>query len=230
MSDVTGIDIPAPIAGSTHDRILDAAIESVSLFGVTKMSLSDVARRAGISRPTLYKYFASKDDLVGAAVARETAGLVRRVVDAVDGVEGFDTVLELAIVAALRFAREHPLLDRIIRTEPQTLVPFLVTDRESGSSGVGGAAALSFVRAVADQLVAASDVVPDPVVARRLSDLVARLLVSFAISAPDDPPEVVARAVSQILVHGVLAASVPPVGVASHAPTMIPLTLDEEPS
>lgn len=202
--DDTPHDPPGP--GGTRDHILDAAIEAVSLFGLAKLSMSDVASRAGISRPTLYKYFGSKDVLVAAAVERETVSLVAEVLDAADAQHDPEASLEAAVIAALRLTREHPLLDRIIRTEPQALLPFLTTDGiASAGGGEGGAAVLLFVRTATEQLVAAKAPGLDAVTARRLADMVARLLVSYAISAPDDPPEVVARAMSTMLLHGAAA-------------------------
>jgi AcrR family transcriptional regulator len=53
------------------DRILDAAHRLVLRTGARKLSLADVATLAGTSRPTLYRYFASKDDLLDALGKRE---------------------------------------------------------------------------------------------------------------------------------------------------------------
>ena len=49
-----------------RDRILRAAFKVLSRYGYGKLNLSDVAAQAGISRPTLYKFFKSKDDLLSA--------------------------------------------------------------------------------------------------------------------------------------------------------------------
>lgn len=220
-------DTDTAATASTHDLILDAAIESVSLFGLAKMSMSDVATRAGISRPTLYKHFGSKDALVAGTVEREAVGLVAEVLDAAEAHDDAEPSLEAAVVAALRLTREHPLLDRIIRTEPESLLPYLTTDgltvddRAAAGGGGGGAAVLLFVRSATEQLVAAKAPGLDAVTARRLADMVARLLVSYAISAPDDPPEVVARAMSAILLHGAvaLAARPDPTGSATRPAT-----------
>ena len=54
-----------------EDRILDAAVEAAALHGIGRMSVADVAKRAGLSRPTVYKRFPSKDELVRATVERE---------------------------------------------------------------------------------------------------------------------------------------------------------------
>lgn len=49
-----------------RQRILQAAFKVLSRHGYGKFSLSDVATQAGISRPTLYKNFSSKDELLAA--------------------------------------------------------------------------------------------------------------------------------------------------------------------
>ena len=51
---------------STQQRILAATAEVLGRNGKRKLSLSDVAVQAGVSRPTLYRWFASKEDLLSA--------------------------------------------------------------------------------------------------------------------------------------------------------------------
>src|SRR5215470_14542742 len=51
---------------STRQRILAATAEVLGRNGQTKLSLSEVALQAGVSRPTLYRWFASKDELLDA--------------------------------------------------------------------------------------------------------------------------------------------------------------------
>lgn len=71
---------------STRNRILAATAEVLGSSGQTKLSLSEVALQAGVSRPTLYRWFASKDELLAAfgryerdmfdsGISRATAGL-----------------------------------------------------------------------------------------------------------------------------------------------------------
>ncbi|MCV7066818.1 helix-turn-helix transcriptional regulator, partial [Mycolicibacterium farcinogenes] len=70
----------------TRERILAATAEVLGANGMTKLSLSEVASQARVSRPTLYRWFASKQDLLDAfavwerkyyeqAVAQASAGL-----------------------------------------------------------------------------------------------------------------------------------------------------------
>jgi AcrR family transcriptional regulator len=73
---------------STRNRILAATVEALGRSGHTKLSLSEVAVHAGVSRPTLYRWFASKEELLTAfgvyerdmfvtGLARATSGLHR---------------------------------------------------------------------------------------------------------------------------------------------------------
>jgi len=51
-------------AGSTRERIIEAASRLMTEEGVTDTSLADIANEVGISRGTLFYYYSSKNDLV----------------------------------------------------------------------------------------------------------------------------------------------------------------------
>jgi AcrR family transcriptional regulator len=59
-------------------RIVSAAEACFARFGVGKTTMDDVAREAGLSRPTIYRHFASRDDLLVAVVAQRTEQLLAR--------------------------------------------------------------------------------------------------------------------------------------------------------
>jgi AcrR family transcriptional regulator len=160
--------------------------------------MGDVARRAGLPRQTLYRYFPSKDAPVASVVVSETAGLVDRIVLAAAPHDEPEATMTAALTAALRVLRDHPLLDRLLTTEPEALLPLLTTD---------GGPVMVHVRTVVEQIVSdrTPDVADDPDALRRFADVVTRLLISYAISAPDDPPEVVGEFVSHLLMRGALA-------------------------
>lgn len=181
---------------SIEQRLVDAAVEAATIHGVSRMSMGDVARRAGLSRQTLYRYFPSKDALVAAVVGAETTILIEQVLAASADIEDPQASLEAALGTALRLVRDHPLLDRLVRTEPEALVPLLTTE---------GSPAMVRVRSVVEALLAArtpQQVGDDPIALRRFADVLTRLIISYAVSAPDDPPEVVARYLSLFLVPG----------------------------
>jgi AcrR family transcriptional regulator len=186
--------------GSSEDvigeRILDATMEVALIRGLSRLSVADVAKRAGISRPTLYKRHPSKEALVAATVLREATrltGAVQAAVAAVDRADGPKAALRVGVGTALGLLREHPLLDRVVRTEPETLVPLLTTD-----DGL----VLAAVRPPVEALIADRFAPIDALTCRRLADMLTRLLLSYALNAPDDPPDVVAAILADVVVDG----------------------------
>jgi AcrR family transcriptional regulator len=181
--------------------LLDAAVEAAAIHGLSRLAVGDVAKRAGLSRQTLYKHFPSKEALVAEAVLREAQAMVGEIVAAAEAHDDPRASLEAGILVTLRLTREHPLLDRLIRTEPESLLPLLIGDE----GPVAGA-----VRAVVEQIITRR--LPDltMVETRRAADLLSRLLISYAVSAPDDPPEIVAEFIATLVVEGIGAPTLHP--------------------
>src|ERR1700688_2832600 len=98
-------------SGSDHgdlaDRILDAARRLVLRTGARKLSLSDVATLAGVSRPTIYRYFVSKEDLIDALGKRERRRFRAAMDAAMDGAVGIAR-LEAAVDVVATLLDEHP--------------------------------------------------------------------------------------------------------------------------
>ena len=70
---------------ATRARLIDAAAVVVGRVGPRKLALSDVAREAGVSRPTLYRYFGSKDELLEAVSAYEQQRFVAGLIETTHG-------------------------------------------------------------------------------------------------------------------------------------------------
>jgi AcrR family transcriptional regulator len=111
------------------ERILDAALVQVAAVGVRRTTVDDVARRAGVGRITVFRRFGSKDRLFEALAVREA----RRFFAAIEAATGaLDDPVERMVasfVTGLRLARGHPLLDRLARIEPETVLATLAHDR-----------------------------------------------------------------------------------------------------
>jgi TetR/AcrR family transcriptional regulator, repressor for uid operon len=105
-------------ADRTSQRILDAALIEAAAVGLQRITVEDVVRRAGVSRMTAYRRYPRRDDLVAALVRRETQRFLAAVADAIEVVaDPHDGVAE-AFIAAVTFAREHPMLRRAAHAEP----------------------------------------------------------------------------------------------------------------
>jgi AcrR family transcriptional regulator len=176
-----------------RERLLDAAVEVATLNGLAKLSVGDVARNAGLSRQTLYKHFSSREELVAAAVLREAAAIVGEIIAVTEPIDDPRESLDAAILVTLRLTREHPLLDRLVRTEPEALLPVLVAD----TSPVSGA-----IREVVEHIIDRKLPGLSALHLRRSADMLTRLLISYAVSAPDDPPDVVASFIATAMIEG----------------------------
>ena len=164
-------------AADTRGKILDAAFDAIAVFGIARLSLEDVARRAGLSRQTLYRYFRTKDDVVAAVILREEEALLELVTAAATTHDDLREALEAAILATLVAAREHPLLGRLLETEPERVLPFLMSDQAPVLSAA--------TPAVADLLVERLPTITRAR-ARRTADTITRLIVSWVVNPPAD--------------------------------------------
>jgi AcrR family transcriptional regulator len=95
---------------STGDALLDAAEACFAQWGVAKTSMGDVAKRAGLSRPTLYRYFADRDALSVAVTMRRSERLMVR---AERYLARFDD-LDAQLLEGLLFLIDHGRQDRIV--------------------------------------------------------------------------------------------------------------------
>lgn len=104
-------DLPAD-SDDARQRILEAAVRCVSRVGVERTSTALIAREAGVSRPTLYAYFANREEIVVQAAEQAVLAIIERLQEHCRGfVSPGDRVVE-----ALMFAVEQ------IRSEPAMAV------------------------------------------------------------------------------------------------------------
>jgi AcrR family transcriptional regulator len=175
---------------ATRDRILGSALQAVATFGLSRFTMDDVARVAGISRQSVYRYFDSKDALVMELVLREEEtfleGVRRAHVDHAD----LEDAMREAVLFCLRTAREHPLLDRLLAAEPEMLLPYL-TIRAGGL--------IDRARGVLED-IAAERTAANPATIHRTADLAVRAIISYTLTPADDPPEDVAAGLARVLV------------------------------
>ena len=111
---------PVEEATSTRRRILAATAEVLSRNGQTKLSLSEVALQAAVSRPTLYRWFASKEELLEAFGLYERQMFDSGISQATAGLRGTDR-----LDAALRFIVEYQQSYsgvRIVDVEPEVAI------------------------------------------------------------------------------------------------------------
>ncbi len=92
------------------DRILDAADQLFARQDAATVGMHEIAKAAGCSRATLYRYFENRDALYTAYVHRESYRLYREMTEQITGVEDPGERLIEGITASLRNVRQSPAL------------------------------------------------------------------------------------------------------------------------
>ena len=139
------------------DTLLDAARACVLAVGVRRTTVTDVARRAGISRMTLYRRFPDVTSLIQALMTREFTAII----DAVDAEIGAlptarARLVESAVRGADRLTR-NPLFLRIVDVDPELLLPYVTVRRGSFQEAVVASFEARVREGIADRSIAASD-------------------------------------------------------------------------
>lgn len=183
--------------GATEDpaaeRILDATAELLSAYGLRRWSIDDVADRAGIGRTSVYRAFASREDLVHAVLARElrdTIANIQAVAAAHRKLE--DRIIEGALAGLV--ALRGSLVEELLRSDPATVLPFLTTD-------AGPLVALARDLLI-NQAGAAGTAIDDDY-AHELAEIAARLGLSFILTRdtvlPIDDPDALRVSLHRLL-------------------------------
>jgi AcrR family transcriptional regulator len=115
-------------SGDKAERILNAAFEVAVDYGIRRLTMEEVARRSGLTRVTVYSYFPKKDVLVSAMATVELSNFLTKVTDFRSAfVDPAEDLVE-TFVFAMTALGEHALLQRLLRTEPETLLPHIAFD------------------------------------------------------------------------------------------------------
>jgi TetR/AcrR family transcriptional repressor of uid operon len=123
-----GGDVPAASDDPELDRLLDVAMQEITDHGFARTSLNDIARRAGVSRPTAYRRLGNKDLLIKRILVRVVATFLADFESAVEGIDDLEGRAEEAFVAGLRTARTHPFVAHLLSSDPEAILPPLSSD------------------------------------------------------------------------------------------------------
>jgi len=120
------------------DRLLDAARECVLAVGVRRTTVTDVARRAGVSRMTLYRRFPDLEGVLAALMTREFGRLVGDAAARAEGGTARERVVAMVVHGSSSLAAD-PLFVRLLDVDPELLLPY-VTRRLGGMQRIAVAA------------------------------------------------------------------------------------------
>jgi AcrR family transcriptional regulator len=171
MTSLLELVLADPSTDEVGESIVDTALEEFLTYGLRRTTVDLVARRAGVSRATLYRRFDGKDALVQAVLVRESRRFFSSVATAVAEVSTVEERLVEGFVVGVRYARTDRLLNRLLASDPEALLPYLTTN---GALVV--AAARDFLVRQGGPQVSVGDRTPAGV-----AELFVRLAISFTL-------------------------------------------------
>ncbi|MFI7673904.1 TetR/AcrR family transcriptional regulator [Actinophytocola sp. NPDC049390] len=171
MSSLLELVLADPSTDEVGESILDTALAEFLTYGLRRTTVDVVAKRAGVSRATLYRRFDGKDALVQAVLVRESRRFFGSIAAAVAGVSTVEDRLVEGFVVGVRYARADRLLNRLLASDPEALLPYLTTN---GALVV--AAARDFLVLQGGARTPVADRTPEGV-----AELFVRLAISFTL-------------------------------------------------
>lgn len=155
--------------------LLDAAMQQVLEVGFRRTTLTDVARRAGVSRMTVYRRYADVRSLVADLMTREFGDLLAKATASAADARTERERLVSAAVAGVARLWSDPLFVRVLDVDPELLLPYMVVRVGATQRLVEGGLRASIDAGQADGSIRAGDPAP-------LCRGVYLLLQSFALS------------------------------------------------
>jgi AcrR family transcriptional regulator len=152
------------------EALLDATQACVLAVGVRRTTMTDVARRAGVSRMTLYRRYADVTSLLQALMTREFTQIIAEVEAEVAELASARERLVATAVAGVDRLTRHPLFLRIVDVDPELLLPYLTTRRGAFQRAAVGV----FEARLADGVSEGSIAVGNPAAAARTIELALR--------------------------------------------------------
>lgn len=169
--------ITAPPGDDVAVRICDATLACVSRWGVTKTTLEDVAREAGVGRATIYRTFrGGKAEVLQATLAREARRFLAGVDTALRGAgDELEDVVVAGVTSAAGQLARHEALTYLLAHEPDVVLPHVAFHRMG--------ALFDAVAAFADPHLARF--LPDPDERARAAEWLARVVLTYVFNPAD---------------------------------------------
>ena len=116
----------AAVTEDPRDRILAATVVCLGRYGIAKTTVDDAAREAGVARATVYRHFPDgKEQMIAESITWAVGQFFWGLAEAVAGAPDFPTLLEEALLHAHRAVADHAVLQKVLETEPERLLPQL---------------------------------------------------------------------------------------------------------
>ena len=163
------------------DGYLDAARACILDVGWRRTTLTEVAKRAGVSRMTIYRAWPDMGSLLGDLMTREWVGIAAATQVAAADTTTPEGIAEAAL-ATVRALRDNELFVRIVELDPDLMLPYLLERRGRSQEALVEILAAEIASGQVDGAIRAGD----PVLMARSLTLAAHGFVFSAMTMTDD--------------------------------------------
>jgi AcrR family transcriptional regulator len=95
-------------------HFLDAAEACIERYGISKTTMEDIAKEAGVSRPTVYRHFADRESLMLAVVMRRARSLITKAQAFIRRQETFEDQLVEGLLFLVRTGRNDSFVRLLV--------------------------------------------------------------------------------------------------------------------
>lgn len=106
----------AALEGPTQNRIIEGALRCFDEVGIAKTTIENIASEAGVTRPTVYKYFAGKEAILEEIARRETVKVRSEVRKQLERNTGFAAQTTDVLFLSIRIASANPYILRLVES------------------------------------------------------------------------------------------------------------------
>jgi AcrR family transcriptional regulator len=186
--------------GSRIEQIVAAGRRCFSHYGVQKTSMDDIAREAGLTRASVYRYFPTKNALVKEVTQGQTKRFLDEVTRRTARIEGLSAQIEEIARMTIEFMREEPINVAMARSDPDAIARVLTTN-----SSPLMADSMETIVPLIEAAVARGEVRPDLDVLRAaewITRIVYSLVLTPAVTFDGDDPAMQQAFIREFLVPG----------------------------
>ena len=185
------------VTSQRNTTILRAAAEEVAAVGLRRTSLTDVARRAGVSRMTVYREYGDAPTLWRSLLTAEIGDVVAQAdrMATASASNGRERLVSAVVEAVTRLA-EHALVTRVLELDPELILPFVVDRLGSGQQLAVESIRSMLADGIADHSIRECDV---PASAHLMLLLAQSFVFSARITPADASPAAVTEELRRML-------------------------------
>src|SRR5271167_715720 len=114
-------EIALTSADEARERIVAAAERCIDRHGIRKTTMDDVASEVGLSRPSVYRYFADRDDLLIELITRHGRALLDRARKSISRQGSLADQIVEAVLYTAEHARRDPMTRHILDPDGTSL-------------------------------------------------------------------------------------------------------------